>query len=87
MEREEAQNQLNDADEIYHGQVDIVSYHWRLLDGMLMLKTTEIYGIDEDTYEADKFQWDYAGYLTFNILRSTIGLKRSRNTCIFEKAK
>ena len=87
MEREEAQDQLNDADEIYHSPVDILSYHWRLLDGIIMLKTTEIYGLDEYTYEADKFRWDYAGYLTFYILKSTIGLKRTRNTCIFEKAK
>ena len=32
---------------------------------MLMLKTTEMHGLDEDTHEADTFQWDYAGYLLF----------------------
>ena len=52
-----------------------------------MLKTTEIYSLDEDTHEADTFRWDYAGYLALYILRSTIGLKRARNTIIFRKAK
>ena len=87
MELEEVQDQLNDSDEIYHTPVDIISYHWRPSDGMLMLKTTKIYSLDKDTHDADKFRVDYSGYLALYILKSTIGLKRSRNTHIFQKAK
>ena len=87
MEQEEVQDQLNDADEIYHISVEILSHYWRLGDGELMLKTTEIYGLDEDTHKTDIFRWDYAGYLALYILRSTIGLKRARRTLILRKAK
>ena len=82
MEQEEVQDQLNDADEIYHISVEILSHYWRLGDGELMLKTTDIYGLDEDTHETDIFRWDYAGYLVLYILRSTIGLKRAQRTLI-----
>ena len=87
MEQEEVQDQLKNTDEIYHSPVEILSYYWIPEDGMLMLKTSEIYGLDEDMQEADTFLWDYAVYLTFLILRTTIGLKMSQNTLIFQKAK
>ena len=40
MEQEEVQDQLNDADEMYHSPVEILYHYWRPEDGMLMLKTT-----------------------------------------------
>ena len=54
---------------------------------MLMLKKTGIYGLDKDMHDADTFRVDYAGYLAIYILRSTIGLIKSRNARIFQKAK
>ena len=52
-----------------------------------MLKATKILGRDEDIHKAETFKVDYAGYLDLYILKSTIGLKRARNTLISRKAK
>ena len=55
MEQEEVQDQINNSDEIYHSPVEILSYYWRPEDSMLILETTEIYGLNEDMHKADTF--------------------------------
>ena len=87
MNTEEVQDQCNYTDKIYQSLIEILYHYWRAKDGELMLKATKILGLDEDMHVADTFRVDYAGYIYLYILKSTIGLKRSRNMLMFRKAK
>ena len=87
MEKEEVQDQLNDADKIEHFPVDILSYYWRLSDGMLILKTTELFGLSDKTNDAGTLRVDYEDNLTLFILNNSIGLKKTRENRNSWKAK
>ena len=53
MRQEEVQYQQNDADKLDICPIDILSCYWKSYNGKLMLRTTGLNGIGEDTVEAD----------------------------------
>ena len=78
MGQEEVQYQLNDAEKLEIYPVDILSYYWRPVDGVLMLKTTGLYKLSDETMDDDMFRVDYTDDLALFILKTRIGLKKTQ---------
>ena len=78
MGQEEVQDQLNYAGKLDICPVDILSCYWRPEDGMLMLRTTGLYGLSDEPMDADNFRVYYLDNLALFILKSRIGLKKTR---------
>ena len=53
MGREEAQEQLNDADKSEISAIDILLHYWKYASGNLMVKVTGLHGLGDETVESD----------------------------------
>ena len=77
MVQEEVQYQMNDADKSDICEIDIISHYWESNNGNLMVKVSGLYGIGDDTVEAEYVNIDYPYTLEPYILGSSIWEKSS----------